>query len=196
MSTATVVDVDDELIGRCYTKSRRAPLVHGVVRGVNGGHNFRLPFGPYTVTQLVTVVGSVGLLILTRPLWGGHGMADALVLVVVPVAAALALRHLNIDGRNPAAAAASVAVMLTGPRWGRIHGRPLRPARVRHDAPRITLAATPEPASARQPRREPPVLAPGPIRQDPAPLPASPVPMASGVQALLARRAQTLQPKD
>jgi hypothetical protein len=127
--TTAAGDPDDELIGRCYTKARRAPLVHGVIRSVNGGPNIRLPFGPYTLTQLAAIVVSVGLLILSRPLWGGHGLADVVVLVAVPFGAAFAMRHLHIDGRNPAAAAASVALMLASPRWGRIHGRPLRPAR-------------------------------------------------------------------
>ncbi len=191
MSTG-VPDVDDELVGRCYTKARRAPLVHGVVRSVNGGPNFRLPFGPYTGTQLAAIVISVALLVLSRPLWGGHGPADVVVLVAVPAGAAVAMRHLHIDGRNPAAAAASVALMLTSPRWGRFHGRPLRPARPWYDAPRVTLtspapgadpAALPVPTPARTEQRTPPSAA--------AVGPATPAPMASGVQALLARRSGT-----
>ncbi|GAA3808557.1 hypothetical protein [Streptomyces chiangmaiensis] len=179
-------DVDEDLVGRCYTKARRAPLVHGVVRSVNGGPNFRLPFGPYTLTQLAAIVTSVGLLILSRPLWGGHGLADIVVLLAVPFTAAFGMRHLNIDGRNPAAAAASVALMLTSPRWGRIHGRPLRPARSWRDDPHITLTpphppGSPAPAPARAPRTGWPA-------GDAAPHQAPTTPMTSGVQALLARR--------
>ncbi|GAA2523193.1 hypothetical protein [Streptomyces longisporus] len=183
-------DLDEDFVGRCYTKARRAPLVHGVVRSVNGGPNFRLPFGPYTLTQLAAIVLSVALLVLSRPLWGGHGLGDLLVLVLVPAGAALAMRHLHIDGRNPAAAAASVAVMLASPRWGRVHGRPLRPARTERDAPRVTLAA-PAAGDPLSPARPP---APVPQRTRPAApaasalRPAAPAPMASGVQALLARR--------
>lgn len=191
-------ELDEDLVGRCYTKARRAPLVHGVVRSVNGGPNFRLPFGPYTLTQLATIVVSVGLLVLSRPLWGGHGPLDLGVLVVVPFGAAFAMRHLAVDGRNPAAAVASVAVMLAGPRWGRIHGRPLRPARPCRAAPRVTLTG-PEDADVAPvaPRTRARVRMPLPA---PAPVPASvaggdappgqqaPASMASGVQALLARR--------
>ncbi|MFI6658157.1 hypothetical protein ACIBL8_21840 [Streptomyces sp. NPDC050523] len=189
MSPATD-EIDEDLVGRCYTKARRAPLVHGVVRSVNGGPNFRLPFGPYTLTQLAAIVISVGLLILSRPVWGGHGLGDVVVLVLVPFGAAFAMRHLHIDGRNPAAAAASVVLMLASPRWGRVHGRPLRPARAERDAPRVTLAdpddgappPAPIPARAPQPRRPAAQSVPSAAR------PPAPAPMASGVQALLARR--------
>ncbi|MGW4784880.1 hypothetical protein [Streptomyces sp. NPDC004230] len=179
-------DIDEDLVGRCYTKARRAPLVHGVVRSFNGGPSFRLPFGPYTLTQLAAIVISVGLLILARPLWGGHGLADIVVLLAVPCGAAFGMRHLHIDGRNPAAAAASVALMLASPRWGRIHGRPLRPARPWRDAPQATFAQTepsdtPAPAPAHAPRAGRPSGDAGPHR-----MPATP--MASGVQALLAHR--------
>lgn len=189
MSPATE-ELDEDFVGRCYTKARRAPLVHGVVRSVNGGPNFRLPFGPYTLTQLAAIVLSVGLLILSRPIWGGHGLGDVLVLVLVPFGAAFAMRHLHIDGRNPAAAAASVVLMLASPRWGRVHGRPLRPARTERDAPRVTLAhpdvddaPPPAPARATQPHRPAAPSAPSPAARA-----AAPAPMASGVQALLARR--------
>lgn len=190
MSPATD-EIDEDLVGRCYTKARRAPLVHGVVRSVNGGPNFRLPFGPYTLTQLAAIVLSVGLLILSRPVWGGHGLGDAVVLFIVPFGAAFAMRHLHIDGRNPAAAAASVVLMLASPRWGRVHGRPLRPTRAEPDAPRVALAdpdaddappPAPPPARAPQPRR------PTAPTAAPAARPLAPAPMASGVQALLARR--------
>lgn len=185
-------EIDEDFVGRCYTKARRAPLVHGVVRSVNGGPNFRLPFGPYTLTQLAAIVLSVGLLILSRPIWGGHGLGDVLVLLIGPFGAAFAMRHLHIDGRNPAAAAASVVLMLASPRWGRVHGRPLRPVRAERDTPRVTLAhpdvddtppPAPAPARAPQPHR--------PAAQTALPAatrPLTPAPMASGVQALLSRR--------
>lgn len=185
-------ELDEDFVGRCYTKARRAPLVHGVVRSVNGGPNVRLPFGPYTFTQLAAIVVSVGLLILSRPLWGGHGLGDLLVLVIVPFGAAFTMRYLHVDGRNPAAAVVSVVVMLAGPRWGRLHGRPLRCVRPERDAPRVTLAPPPtaddSPALselARAPQRAP-GAAIGLAAQ--APRRGTPAPMASGVQALLARR--------
>ncbi|MFE5301889.1 hypothetical protein [Streptomyces sp. NPDC056632] len=133
-------EADGELIGRCYTKARRAPLVQGVIRDVNGGRVIRLPGGPYTLTQLAAIVTTFVILILTRTVWDGHGLMDAPLLLGLPFAAAFALRYLHIDGRNPAAALVSVMTMLTGPRCGQLHGRPYRPTRPTHCAAHITLS--------------------------------------------------------
>lgn len=177
----------DELIGRCYTKARRTPLVVGSVPG-GAGRSLRLPGGPYTLTQLTAIVASFLLLILTRAVWGGHGLLDVVVLLGAPVGAAFALRHLHIDGRNPAAAAASAFAMLTGPRWGRLHGRPYKPARPCGGNTLITLATTPA-ANAPETRVQRTDALPSVSR--PGPPPATPV--SSGVQTLLARRAQAGQ---
>ncbi|MFI0742369.1 hypothetical protein ACH4PU_30485 [Streptomyces sp. NPDC021100] len=200
--TAVLDDADGDLIGRCYTKARRTPVVVGTVPG-GMGRSFRLPFGPYTLTQLGALVAGVVALVLTRPLWGGHGLVDLVVLVTVPFGLAFALRRLHVDGRNPAAAAASVVMMLAGPRWGRLHGRPWRPVSPRSTGVVVTLgeptartpapqAAVPPPADdaapAAQPRRAPARPAPA-VPQPTRPEPRSGVPVASGVQALLARRA-------
>lgn len=186
-------EADGELVGRCYTKARRAPLVHGVIRDVNGGRGIRLPGGPYTLTQLAAIVTTFVVLILTRAFWGGHGLMDVVLLIGLPFAAAFALRHLHIDGRNPVAALVSVLAMLTGPTWGRLHGRPYRPARPTRRNARITLA----PSGERPPPAAPVVrlatAATAPITRPatvaPATRSAANAPVASGVQALLARRA-------
>ena len=210
---------DGELIGRCYTKARRAPLVHGVIRDVNGGRGIRIPGGPYTMTQLAAIVATFVVLILTRPVWGGHGLVDVVLLLGLPFAAAFVLRHLHIDGRNPAAALLSVVTMLTGPRWGRLHGRPHRSVRPASGDTRITLASQDSPIGELAP-----ALPGSPIgelpdsrtRSTPPPAktarlarahPSSPIgesapvsgqAVASGVQALLARRAagERTDPKD
>ncbi|HBF83817.1 MAG TPA: hypothetical protein DD420_28990 [Streptomyces sp.] len=176
---------DDEPIGRCYTKARRAPLVHGVIRDVNGGRGIRLPGGPYTLTQLATIVSTCVVLILTRPVWGGHGFLDAVILLVLPFAAAFLLRHLHIDGRNPAAALVSVAAMLGEPRWGRLHGRPFRPARPVRQETRTTLCPRSSTRSPAPAARTAPAV-PAAARTAPATRPHTPVP--SGAQALLVRR--------
>ncbi|MFI8769464.1 hypothetical protein ACIGN6_31795 [Streptomyces sp. NPDC053792] len=197
-------ELDFELIGRCYTKARRAPLVHGVIRDVNGGRGIRLPGGPYTLTQLAGIVATVAALILTRPLWGGHGWLDVAVLLVLPAVVAFVLRHLHIDGRNPAAALLSIALMLAAPRRGQLRGRTYRPARpTRGDTlihlptdeqdaeatdPAITAAPGQEPRP-KQTRPRPAVPAAPPAPKGRPSAPAAPV--ASGVQALLARRAPT-----
>ncbi|WP_329449132.1 hypothetical protein OG906_39915 (plasmid) [Streptomyces sp. NBC_01426] len=191
-ATATGGEVDFELIGRCYTKARRAPLVHGVIRDVNGGRGIRLPGGPYTLTQLAGIVATVGALILTRPVWGGNGWLDVAALLALPAAVAFVLRHLHIDGRNPAAALLSIALMLATPRRGRLRdaptGRPGPPAATpASPAPRRRPAEAPAPApELRHPRPDRPRPA------VPAAEPSAPAaPVASGVQALLARRAPT-----
>ncbi|EPH40945.1 hypothetical protein ABT390_35445 [Streptomyces aurantiacus] len=191
--TAAENSTDEELIGRCYTKARRAPLMHGVIRGVGEGRNLRLPGGPYTITQLAAIVGSISLLMLTRPLWGGNGLADLLVLLVVPAAAAITLRFLHIDGRNPAAAAVSVVRMLCGPKWGRLRGQPLRIPTPLGLAPLASVCLpTAAPAATPRPEPAPAGANPAPPAADP-PAPAAAAPsLATGVQALLARREQAL----
>ncbi|WP_051779484.1 hypothetical protein [Streptomyces sp. NRRL S-241] len=198
-------ELDFELIGRCYTKARRAPLVHGVIRDVNGGRGIRLPGGPYTLTQLAGIVATVAPLILTRPVWGGHGWLDVAVLLVLPAVVAFVLRHLHIDGRNPAAALLSIAFMLAAPRRGQLRGRAYRPTRPSRGDTRIHLPAegppaeaavpasdtAPEPAPRRTPARPAPVAPPAPAAGPAAEPVASAAPVASGVQALLARSAPT-----
>ncbi|EFL19950.1 hypothetical protein, partial [Streptomyces sp. C] len=134
-------ELDFELIGRCYTKARRAPLVHGMIRDVNGGRGIRLPGGPYTLTQLAGIVATVAALILTRPVWGGRGWLDVAVLLVLPAVVAFVLRHLHVDGRNPAAALLSIALILAAPRRGQLRGRAYRPARPTRGDTRIHLPA-------------------------------------------------------
>ncbi|MEU6212725.1 hypothetical protein ABZ891_22820 [Streptomyces sp. NPDC047023] len=196
-------ELDFELIGRCYTKARRAPLVHGVIRDVNGGRGIRLPGGPYTMTQLAGIVATVAALTLTRPVWGGHGWLDVAVLLVLPAVVAFVLRHLHIDGRNPAAALLSIALMLAAPRRGQLRGRTYRTPRPTRGNTRIHLPAGEPPAEAIAPVSDP-APEPAPRRKPPRPAPAtaaavepavepsaSAAPVASGVQALLARRATT-----
>ncbi|MFD3539606.1 hypothetical protein ACFWUQ_08900 [Streptomyces sp. NPDC058662] len=197
-------ELDFELIGRCYTKARRAPLVHGVIRDVNGGRGIRLPGGPYTLTQLAGIVATVAALILTRPVWGGHGWLDVAALLVLPAVVAFVLRHLHIDGRNPAAALLSIALMLAAPRRGQLRGRAYRPARPTRGDTRIHLPADEQAADATaRAITEAPALEHRPQLARPRPgvpaaasrAPAGPsapaAPVASGVQALLARRAPT-----
>ncbi|WP_329127392.1 hypothetical protein [Streptomyces sp. NBC_01465] len=165
------------------------------------GRSIRLPFGPYTLTQLGAMVATAVLLVLTRPVWGGHGYADAAAVLLLPFAAAFALRYLHVDGRNPLAAVLSVGLMLASPRRGRLDGRSWRPAPARRTDCLITLGTPAEPV--RQPAPAPPAVADPPTRPAlrtphaptaPSPVPPAPAPgvpgrpVVSGVQALLARR--------
>ncbi|MER0443248.1 hypothetical protein ABR738_01410 [Streptomyces sp. Edi4] len=209
MTASTVAADEPELVGRCYTKARRAPLVYGVIRDVRGGQGIRLPGGPYTLTQLATIITTVALLLVTRPLWGGHGWVDAALLIGLPFAASFAVRQMHIDGRNPVAAMASVITMFAAPRAGRLHGRACRPSRATRSAAVITLGEpgpSPEavgaspapvprlpagPGGPKSSPASPPTTGP---RRPAAPTSAlapgtgAPAPVVSGVQALLARR--------
>ncbi|MFD9047868.1 hypothetical protein [Streptomyces zaomyceticus] len=198
--TEAAGEPEHELIGRCYTKARRAPLVHGVIRDVNGGRGIRLPGGPYTLTQLAGIVSTVAALILTRPLWGGHGWLDVTVLLILPFVVAFVLRHLHIDGRNPAAGLLSIALMLAAPKRGQLRGRAYRPTRATRGTTRIHVPAGPAPTEPATPASSSVLpAAPRPKPAQPAPaatvlppelvIPAAPV--TSGVQALLSRRASS-----
>lgn len=110
---------DEVMVGRCYTKARRLPLVMGELSG------FRLWGGPYSVTQLVTMVIVLGLMLLLHPLWAHYGLLNAALLVGVPFAAAFIVRYLPTEGRNPLMVLGGAAGALTAGQ-GRIAGRPLR----------------------------------------------------------------------
>ncbi|MEU5108478.1 hypothetical protein AB0H07_40520 [Streptomyces sp. NPDC021354] len=126
MSAATARHASDDpnerLIGHCYTKARRLPVVVGKIPGGNA----RLPGGPYTKTQLAALVGLFIPLVATRSLWGTHTVLDLLIVVVVPYTGAWALRFVRLDGRNPAAVLLSITMLAAAPRHGRLRGRPWR----------------------------------------------------------------------
>ncbi|SEG85688.1 hypothetical protein SAMN05216223_116119 [Actinacidiphila yanglinensis] len=176
----------EALEGRCYTAARRYPLQIG--RFAGGG---RIPGGPYTLTQLAVMIGGFVVLIVTRPVWGGHGPFDFLVAAAVPFAAGWAVHRVQIDHRNPLAALVSLSGLVAGRSTGRIHGRPCRAGAPRLVSPRITLHTAPVQAPTRSAAAGAPVrvAARGSARAEPAAAagPAA-APMVSGVQALLARR--------
>ncbi|MFJ5035539.1 hypothetical protein ACIQB5_47805 [Streptomyces sp. NPDC088560] len=120
--TTTPADGADTLVGRCYTKARRHPLVIG--RWPGGGV---LWGGPYTVPQLIVMVGSFVALILFRPIWAHFGVVlNVMIAFAVPYALGWTVRRLSVDGRNPLAATASVLGLLAAPSAGRLGGRPLK----------------------------------------------------------------------
>ncbi|CAM5670275.1 hypothetical protein [Streptomyces mordarskii] len=199
-------DPDDRLIGHCYTKARRLPVVVGKIPGGNA----RLPGGPYTKTQLATLVALAIPLIATRSLWGTHSVLDLLIVIVIPYAGAWTLRFVRLDGRNPAAVMVSITMLATAPRHGRLRGRPWRaasahraraactlpptgrPAQDAADNQQATVADRERPETASEP--EPPHLdQPAPLRptapaRTETPVTAGDGGMRSGVQQLLAQR--------
>lgn len=196
----------DTLVGRCYTKARRHPLVIG--RWPGGGV---LWGGPYSVPQLIVMASSFMAALLFRPVWAHFGFVlNVLLAFGVPYALGLTVRRLNVDGRNPLAAVGSVLGLLSAPSAGRLGGRPLKRLDRRRGVRGVCTVTWQEPYAARplSPAGRPAVRggAPGFVGElstgktrCPAPAPAAPAGMAgaaaarprvlSGVGALIAARA-------
>lgn len=125
MSTAVEApgrEAQEQLIGRCYTKARRHPLVIGQLPG--GG---RLWGGPYTVPQAIVMAVSFAVLLLFREAWAHFGLLlNVIVAFAVPYCLGLVVRRVHVDGRNPLAVAGSAMGLLAAPLGGRLGGRPLR----------------------------------------------------------------------
>lgn len=189
---------EEELIGHSYTRARRHPLVIGKLPGAG-----RLPGGPYTITQVMTMVCSFGLLVLTRDLWARFGAMNFVLMVLVPWGLAWVLRYARLDGRDPARALRSLFVYSSTPAQGRLAGKPQRVTRRRLATVtctvRVRSAERPAPAEAPAPvakpaltpvRRARPAAASEPLRK-PRPVEALPATAGrpepkTGLQALLA----------
>ena len=128
----------NRLVGHCYTKARRFPLVIGKLPG--GG---RIPGGPYSLHQIGAMVLAAIVLKQTSAIWAHFGLLNLVVFVAVPYGLAFALRHARIDGRSPIWAAVGWLSLLSAPRGGRLRGRPLRPIRTRRQAGRFRFGQIP-----------------------------------------------------
>ncbi|WP_406451553.1 conjugal transfer protein [Streptomyces sp. NBC_00876] len=138
------------LIGRSYTRARKHPLVVGKLPG--GG---RLPGGPYTITQIVTMVGVFVLLLGLRDLWAVFGLGNALVMIIVPWGLAWLMRYARMDGRDPARALLGLITYGTTPPGGRLAGRPQRTFKAKLVTGRVTIRlrpAAPDPSPAPEAR--------------------------------------------
>ncbi|MFC5802595.1 hypothetical protein [Streptomyces formicae] len=105
----TSAEGDGVLVGRCYTKARRLPLVVGELNG------FRLWGGPYSVMQLVTFVVVLAVMLVLHRLWAHYGLLNAVLLLGVPYGACFAVRYLPSEGRGPLMALGGAAGVLVGP---------------------------------------------------------------------------------
>lgn len=115
------------LIGRCYTRARRHPVMIGRWPGGRG----RIWGGPYTIPQLVVLVASLVLLLVTRAVWAHFGLLNFVIVLGVPYGLSLLVRHVQVEGRNPLSVVASSVGLLFRPSGGRLGGRPLGKARGR-----------------------------------------------------------------
>ncbi|MEU2514711.1 hypothetical protein [Streptomyces syringium] len=173
---------EEELVGHSYTRARKHPLVIGKLPGAG-----RLPGGPYTITQIVTMVATFGLLIMTRELWARFGLMNFVVLIALPWGMAWVLRYARLDGRDPARALRSLLIYSSAPAGGRLSGRPQRTARPRLAGATCTIhVRTPdpeladEPTPAARPAARAAAAAPSPVAETSRPAPRT------HLQALLA----------
>ncbi|MGW6564969.1 hypothetical protein [Streptomyces sp. NPDC054975] len=113
---------DEVLVGRCYTKARRHPLMIGKWPGG------RKPIwgGPYTVPQVIVIAVVFAVLMLTRGLWAHFGLVNFVIAIGVPYVLSLVVRHVHIDGRNPLLVAVSAGGAVMAPAGGRLGGRPVK----------------------------------------------------------------------
>ncbi|RII06953.1 hypothetical protein DSC45_34565 [Streptomyces sp. YIM 130001] len=107
------------LVGRCYTRAKRLPVVIGEWGGTP------LWGGPYSVPQLITMVVVLAVMLLLHPLWAHYGVFNVVPLVVVPYVVSFFVRYLPTGSRNPLAVVASVVSLVFAPSQGRVAGRQL-----------------------------------------------------------------------
>ncbi|WP_052745990.1 TcpE family conjugal transfer membrane protein, partial [Allosalinactinospora lopnorensis] len=134
------------LVGRSYTKARRHPWVIGKIQG------WTLPMGPFTATQLGVLAVGLYLLAKTWPLWSHLG-PFAVIVIAAPIAATWAVRHATIEGRTPLRALTGYLALLTAPRTGWMHGRPVTEPRPEPVHGVITIAPPQAPETGHDQRR-------------------------------------------
>ena len=109
-------------VGRSYTAGRRQPYL---IRKFPGSR-WTLPLGPYTLTQLVVLVGSIFALVQTRTVWAHFGPINLVIAVGVPIVLTFAARRTRIEGRDPLRAGVAALAYLVQPRAGYLRGHGVR----------------------------------------------------------------------
>jgi hypothetical protein len=136
-------------VGRSYTRGRTSPYL---IRKWPGSR-VTLPMGPYTLTQLVILVGTGYLLINFSDYWAFFGGFNIVIGVGLPVGLTYAARHTRVEGRDPLRAGLALVTYLLQPRSGLLRGRGWRaaaPVRVPGRAfVVVDLPAAVHPAAAR-----------------------------------------------
>ncbi|WP_405194451.1 hypothetical protein [Streptomyces anulatus] len=112
----------EALVGHCYTKGRKFPLV--IVKWPGG--RGRIWGGPYTLPQMGVLAVTFGVLMLTRGLWAHFGLVNFFIAIGVPYGLSLLVRHVQVEGRSPLSVAGSAIGLVSTPGGGRLGGRPVR----------------------------------------------------------------------
>lgn len=172
-------------VGRSYTAGRRQPYL---IRKWPGSR-WTLPLGPYTLTQLVVLVGSIVALVQTRTVWAHFGPINLVIAVGLPVVLTYAARHTRIEGRDPLRAAVAGISYLLQPRAGYLRGQGVRapaPVRIgRGDFVVVDLDTLLDAAPATAPAAAVPAR-PRPARSVAAPAAVPAVPRRGSLAELLA----------
>lgn len=117
-----------ETVGRFYTSARFFKQVLGSLPD-----GTKIPGGPYTYTQIGTMLGILigGWALRGLGIWtSGSGLGDILLLLVVAVGAGYLIAQLPSSRRNPLKLIGSAITLLTHPGpGGRWKGQPLRLSR-------------------------------------------------------------------
>lgn len=123
--------MSDEQVVRFYTQARKIPFLVGKFG------DFKVPGGPYTLTQAIVafIVAWIGHM--TMPLWAGGMITIVAWIPVLAVAGAcgFAAGRIPLQGRNPVMLVWGMFGYATAPSWGSQAGAPVRlgpPRKIRH----------------------------------------------------------------
>lgn len=105
---------EQQVIVRFYTRARKIPVMLGKLG------DFKIPFGPYTLTQGVVFVAAAWIGKETMWLWaqGWIPILAWVVLVAVATGCAVGAGRIPFKGRNPLMLVAGVIGYGTAPSWG------------------------------------------------------------------------------
>jgi hypothetical protein len=158
VSAEQLDQVEHTAVGRTYTRGRKTPYL---IRKWPGSQ-WALPLGPYTLLQLVVLVGSVYLLASTPHIWAHFGVLNLFIGIGLPIALTFAVRHTRIEGRDPLRAAVAWGSYLLQPRTGYLGcaawrtPRPVRCSGARFPVVDLPLAHANQPTSVAAPTAAPP----------------------------------------
>jgi len=138
-------------ITKWYTSARRFPQLIG--RTSDGA---KIPFGPYTYTQVLVFAGILIVGSKTMSLWGRFGtVGNVVTLVGLAFGVTFALGKIPIGARSPISMLLGAITALTSPADGKVGGRKVALRRPHRVAARLTVqmpvVAAAEPAPAPRP---------------------------------------------
>lgn len=166
-------------VARFYTRARKFPKLIGRLHD-----GTRIPGGPYTISQLVTLVVLTTGAMLTRGIWGSAVLFDLIVSLTVGIGGAFALGLLPSQQRNLLSITNGLISATGSSASGRYRGKTVQVRAPSHATGRVAIntppVADPEPVGGE-------LVPQGKVavsQEKQAVVPARPV-VASGVERLL-----------